>query len=205
LIAENALGKVRSSARLAGVGKLDPAVLDKTFTDPDHPDYQVQVRSRMHVLANPCASHQSVLEPDQKQLMNNSVALVDVTVTWDDGREVYRLTSLVEEGSSDLAEIAVKISNKNIGPLAEEVLVAEAKDSQGNVIPDVNFVWWVEPITGNGLLFPDNTTSSARLRNETRGFDGVTFVQSGTCRVAVQARYDGQEIIGYSEDITLDP
>ncbi len=170
VLAESALAQTRLEAKLP-FSSFDPIALSKTYTSPEHPDFQVTVRATRANLPNPCADILPGLPPQDQQL----------------------------------DEVIVTGPSGPIAGSATANYTVQARDTNGQVIKDLVFIWWVEPGTGNALIAPNKVTQSAMLTNLTRGFDGVTFVQPGTCRVAVMARYLGKEVIGYSNQITLAP
>jgi Tfp pilus assembly protein PilV len=204
VLAESALAQTRLEAKLP-FSSFDPIALSKTYTSPEHPDFQVTVRATRANLPNPCADILPGLPPQDQHVLQTSAANLEVEVAWNDGRDLFLLNSLVEEGTVELDEVIVTGPSGPIAGSATANYTVQARDTNGQVIKDLVFIWWVEPGTGNALIAPNKVTQSAMLTNLTRGFDGVTFVQPGTCRVAVMARYLGKEVIGYSNQITLAP
>ena len=204
LLAETALAQARAEATQPFT-LVNPSTLAKSYEDPDQPGFQVTVRSSMASQPNPCSSLLPAFPASDRQILNSSAANLEVEVTWNDGRESYRINSLVEEGIAELGTLIVTGSSGPVAGSGTSTYTVEARDTNNNIMQDLGFLWWVEPGTGNAMIAANKVAQSAVLTNLTRGFDGVTFVQPGTCRVAVMARYRGKEVMGYSGDIVLAP
>jgi hypothetical protein len=204
LLAQAALAQARVEATQP-FSQMSPASLAKSYDDPDHPGFHVTVRSSAASQPNPCSSLLPAFPVSDQKILNTSAANLEVEVSWSDGRESFKLNSLVEEGIAELATVTVTGSSGPIPGNGTATYTVEARDTNNNIMQDLGFLWWVEPGTGNALIAPKKVSQTAVLTNLTRGFDGVTFVQPGTCRVAVMARYRGKEVTGYTGDITLSP
>ena len=204
VIAERVMVETRSLAAKNPFRVVDPSTLSRTFTDPDHPTFEVTVAAARQVLTNPASALQPPTPPQVFPLMSD-VASVEVTVSWAGGAEQFRLNSLLDEGEVPLVSVRVEGSLGPISGNQRATYEAKAFDANGDIVPDVRFIWWVEPITGNASIVPASLDPKAELTNVTRSFDGSFYVQPGACRVAALARVRGKEVVGYSGEITLAP
>lgn len=203
LIAERTMAQIRAEAAEKPFRVVEPTTLSRSFPDPEFLSYNVTVTVTRTTLTNPASALQKPTEPQIFPLMTD-VASVEVLVSWGSGEE-FRLNSLLDEGEIPLASVVVSGPTSPLGGSAEASYSAQALDAEGREIPDVRFIWWVDAMTGNGSVTADPVDNTATLKNLTRGYDGVWYVQPGKCRVAALARVRGKEFVGYSDEITLLP
>ncbi len=202
LIAERTLAQVRAEAAEKPFRVVEPSTLSRTFPDPESPDFTVTATVERTSLTNPASSLQRPGTPQIFPIMTD-VASVEILVRWGVGEE-FRLNSLLDEGEAPLASVTV-VAPPGLAGNQEGACTARAFDINGQEIPDVRFIWWVDAGTGNATVTADPLDNTAKLKNITRGYDGVFYVQPGTCQVAALARVRGKEFVGYSGEITLGP
>ena len=209
-IAERTLSEIRSwSAQGNFTRAQDLQSWDgRNYQDSTQPEFGIAIRATMARLASPCESLETFYPAAERRRMDLSAAKVQVKVSWSGARpgsSQVTLVSVIPESPRQLQSVTV---TGNTGPLsagAPTTFTAIAYDANQQPIHDIVFVWWVEAQTGNGLITPLHNGSSAVFVNQGRRSDGTTFQSGGTCRIAALASYDGQEVIGYSGDVQLQP
>lgn len=202
LIAEKNLSSLRARLTESDYSSLSPSDLQSTFSDVDSPQFTVTVEAEWADLTNPSSALAVGLAADQLHTLDRSCMKVQVTVSWDNGRKSYRLLSLVEEPSTELQSLRIVGDLSPLSPNGQRELRAEGVDSNGDVITNLRYIWWLEPITGNGTLTSLNG-GRVNLEHKTRGYDGTEFTQAGTVRLVVQAKYRGRLVTETSGEIVL--
>lgn len=133
--------------------------------------------------------------------MTNSARLVQIVVTWGNGRYEYRLVSLLTDSiepalapSNDFTTSPVVISGPgSVSVGSSEDYSVEVRLPNNQPIPDVTTLWSIRPTSaGSASLRP--LDSSARTVR-------VTRQSSGSIVLVAKVRYRGKEIVGYSRVI----
>ena len=209
-IAERTISEIRGwSAQGGFTAAQDLGSWDgRTYQDSTLPEFGISIRAKMAALASPCESLETFFPSSQRRRMDLSAAKVQVKVSWSGSRpgaSQVTLVSFVSESPRQLQTVTV---TGNTGPLSAgtpSTFQATAYDSSNRAIQDIAFVWWVEAQTGTGQITPSHNGSQAVFVNQARRSDGTPFQSGGICRIAAMATYDGQEVIGYSGDVQLQP
>jgi type II secretory pathway pseudopilin PulG len=175
-----------------------------SYKDPEHSLYQVDVSFTPETLDIYCSSLEAAF-PGDERTMTESCAKAEVTVSWASGMGSRNITlvTLVPESPRIIDRIVVSGAPPNMTADEKIDLTAQAFDTKGAEIKDIQFAWWIEAQTGIGRLTPSRQTNTAVFTNRARLRNGTTAVVNGTCRIAVFAAYDGQEVVGYSPVINL--
>jgi prepilin-type N-terminal cleavage/methylation domain-containing protein len=178
-------------------------------TDDEHPEYHVRVDVRDAVFRSPC----STLEAPHyvERILLTSAKKVKVTVWWDENhpdRNVSTTTIIREPPKAFQAgTVTVAPSSPIPNPLPMNSSVsftAAARDSGGNIMNDIFFKWYVEPIDGNGTMTAEaRDGSTATFTNKVLLPDGTWGHTGGTCKVKARAVYRGIEKWGSSAVIHL--
>jgi len=106
-------------------------------------------------------------DQDFKRTMDNSMARVQVTVSWGDNKKKFVTVACIAEPTRELDSISISTisSNDPVKSNQTNKYEAQAKDAYNNDINDVQYKWYVEPIDGNGEVIyypePDPRTTPA--------------------------------------------
>jgi hypothetical protein len=194
-----------------------------SLTDPDHPDYTIEVNARpgTATLYSPCSSLESGYGSRARRL-DASLVPVSVKVRWQEGStpQELEMVSFVGEPPRQISSVLVTRVHGPSDPVPREGVVefsAQALDGAGQPLPDVMFRWYVEPTAPNsgddpglGTLLPPwgppvvpplpetpRHGRRASLKHSYIRSDGVTWGYSeGFCRVIAVAISRGQEVRG---------
>ena len=138
--------------------------------------------------------------PYSRQL-TDSARLVQITVTWANDRNEYRLVSLLTDSieraatpSTDFATSPVVVSGPgsvSVGSSANYSVEVRLPNNQP--IPDVTTLWTIRPTSGGSASIRPLDSSARRVR--------VTRQSSGAIVLVAKVRYRGKEIVGYSNII----
>jgi len=181
---------------------------NKTYPDPNQPEFVISIQARLAQITTPCSWLEVPYPAVERRTLDQSAARVQVSVRWSGGRggtTQVSLVSLVPESPRTISSVSVTGSTGPLSAGAPTTFTAQALDSSNRPIKDVLFVWWVEAQTGNGQITASHKSDTATFVNQGRRNDGSTFTSVGTCRVAAMATYENKEVIGYSGDISLLP
>ena len=140
-----------------------------TGADSDNPDFQVAVKVRKggptyYLPPNdnsPFYFPSTGTEKEKlfKRTMNNSMARVQVTISWDKGRKNFTTVTCIAEPARQLSSVSISnISSHN--PLLKDsknIYEATGYDVYNKKIDDLVFKWYVFPSSGNGevIYFPE--------------------------------------------------
>lgn len=207
LVAESALAEVRDFAGRNFAGLVER--YDGQLWIPDgEPDMTVAVRARPSALGLACMELESQY-PDsntfplpERRLLSESVAEVEVTVTWSDPSpqsvtltekvtDLHTATDfrvqLLDEGGSTAPEAM---------PLARGGLAGfrAAASVNGQPVKDIQFTWFVQPVMGFGSL---SAVSRDGMRcvyqNAYRNYNDDLRYAPGACYLTLKATYQGRE------------
>ncbi|MCD4783295.1 MAG: hypothetical protein K8T10_05610 [Candidatus Eremiobacteraeota bacterium] len=118
-------------------------------------------------------------EKDQmfKRTMDNSMARVQVTVSWNNNQKNFTTVACIAEPTRELDIINISTISSVDPVLSDNTnkYEAQAKDIYNNDINDVQYKWYVEPIDGNGEVVyypePDPRPSPTPSINPVTGHD----------------------------------
>jgi hypothetical protein len=205
IVARDVLADLRSRAQDGELMRpSDLSSFRANYRHPDLPHLQVEVFAEMGSLYSPSSGEEAEYDESERRIMSESAAKVEVKVSWDEGKRHLRVISLIGESPKSIERVEVL----GAGPIAggeSAIFTASAYDQNGDKIEDAFFVWWVDPLTATGTVIPTHDTRTALLLNQSRAADGSTATSVGDCRLAVLSSYDGMEVIGYSDTITMQP
>ena len=176
---------------------------------PDHPEFQVQVTLSNASLPSPNTRFEELYPEGERRLLGNSTLKAEVTVSWQSlGSSQVRLVSFFGAPFRALRETQPLVVSGAVPPLLAKddrvVFSVRALDASDKEVPDLFYSWKVAPSTGTGTIA--NTTRDGRaatFKNVARLANGNAFYSGGKCRVQVCARVRGEEVCGFSQDITL--
>jgi Tfp pilus assembly protein PilV len=174
-----------------------------TFSDPEHPDYQVHIQSAFVDAVSPNFSLITGPTGFEKKTMEATFRKVQITVSWPPQGE-FELVSLIADPTRQLRETDPVVITGPSGAIARDTpttMTLKAYDTDNREIPDLMARWYVKPIDGVGQI--DANTSpieggSATFINASEKMDGTTQHTGGTCRVTARVVYRGQEAWGES-------
>jgi Tfp pilus assembly protein PilV len=199
--------------------------------DPGNPEYIVSVTARNSSIDSPSRSFEALLALPEKKRLHSAVKKVRVSVAWDphDPAKSLSFTTLVKEPVRSFRNPRFTIDNSR-SPATDPIVVSAASipdplprdgtvsftalayDSENNVICDLFFLWYVQPITdpatgvaGNATITQAHNGSSATLVNKVILPGGAVGYTGGKCLVKARAVYGGIEQWGSSEVINLAP
>ena len=203
-LAQSALNNIVSLIAQGGFrSEADLTVFNKTQTPSDYPGFTVETRAETIPLTSPSTGEESLYAPDQRRVLKESTARIEVIVTWSNGDRKFKLLYLAEESPRTLQSVAIQGPTGPIAALNTANYKVICRDQSNRELNDLFFVWWVEPITANASISASRDTREATLTNQSRNENGNFTTSQGTCRIGVMARYKETEVIGYSAPITL--
>jgi hypothetical protein len=218
-LAVNTMEQVRSWSSNYG----NWAVLESTYgpqTIQQDPFRLVITAQAPLQLASPCHSMEAAYPVANRKLLNASIKPVQIDVLWE-GKQ-FSLNTLIAEPRRTVApalDLTVTAGNPaalvpQSGSISYTVLL---KDSGGNTIPDIQFKWYTEALSGDGTVdASDRKGLAATFSHQVRkpglpasvGFapgSGPALANPSTCRVNARAVYYGQEVVGNSTTLSLQP
>ena len=136
--------------------------------DPDDQKFRVSVKVKKggpyydrqndeSSLYYPCTA--SEINLDYQRKMTNSMARVQVTVSWDNNRKQFTTITCIAEPTRRLARVDVtNLSGSSDVPSdGTRIYKARGFDQYNNELKDITFKWSVIPSTGNGeiIYYPE--------------------------------------------------
>jgi len=133
--------------------------------------------------------------------MTASARLVQITVTWSNGRYEYRLVSLLTDSiepaatpSTDFTTSPVVVSGPgSVSAGGSADYSAQVRLPNNQPIPDVTVLWSIRPTSGGSASIRPLDSSARTVR--------ITRQSSGAIVLVAKVRYRGKEIVGYSNVI----
>lgn len=207
VIAETALAEVRE----AGGRDFDKFLSydGNHWTYPDYPGFEVLVRAEPTELATACTELESQFPskapfPDPVgKFLKQSAVKTTVTVKWNDPapaeieitenvvsfREVNQFAvKILDERGSAISNVSL---NKN--EIKKFQVIAYVDNREDRRVHDLQFTWFVEPITGFGSVnHVGRDGLECRYINNYRNYQGQVQHAFGDCNLAVQATYQGR-------------
>ena len=207
-LAESALAQVREA------GGRDFSDLlnfdDKELPFPEYPDFQVKVAVKEASLATSCVALETQYPksaPFPKpvgKFLNRSATNTTVTVSWKDPlpdsvQVTERIASLREVSS-----FKVKITTEAGGEItglqsltSDQTRNFRAKafidNDERKIVEDLQFIWYVEPITGFGsIAHVSRDGLLCQYINSYKNYHGKVQYAYGHCNLTVQATYQGR-------------
>ncbi len=169
-----------------------------SVTLPEYSGYEARVAVVQPSVPDPCTSLEEGKPVAERVIMGDSFRDVTVVV-FHNGGEQFELHGRVPEPERAIQEIKIEVlaGGTSIAPNTESTFKATMLDSNNNSVEDIVFRWTLEAVTGNGSVRPEVPDSSVGIvRNAYVGFDGLTRIVPGTCRLIASARYRGREYFG---------
>jgi Tfp pilus assembly protein PilV len=205
LVAEEAVAEMRAEFAESSYGTKDPDSFKRNYPVPDHPGFQVDIQADWAQLQSPSNPLNLELPATQRKVMDRSAIRTEVTVSWNEGRDTYSLVTLIEEPTTELDRVRITGPGGTLAARATQEYQAIGEDANGNVIEDLTFLWWVEPMSGTGTVTANHAEGKGILVNEAQIADGTTVVAPGSMRLKVVSKYRGKEVAGNSATIQLLP
>lgn len=180
----------------------------------DEPGYQVIVRQEPVTLFSPCSRTEKVFG-DRARKMNQSCRKVEIRVTWGTPGQDYTLVSLVSEpprkGGFQLRVRPDGVAEP-LEPDKRGKWVAQLRDGNDQVIPDVMFTYHVLPGWGKGR--PGNAVVDVNHDDTKRSGESVCIwnryptpvdwsTVKGDILVKAGCRYRGLDIWATSEEFQM--
>lgn len=216
-IARNTLARVRDWAAAdagGGVSNFNTswAIYNGgSFQDPTYPGFTIQVDSRPTPLTiySPCSTFETVFTPLEKSI-ERSIVPVEIQVSWSNQR-VSILSYVGEPPRSLQSPLNLTITAGSAPLNANDTLTlsVESRDTNGNLVEDLVYEWYVNPIEpgwGLGTLVRTNMPrdgSSIQFQHRVVLRDGTLGQAPGTCRVRVRTVYSGVETWGEIDLVLL--
>lgn len=177
-----------------------------SVTLPEYPGYEARVAVVQPSVPDPCSALEAGKPVPEQVVMNDSFR--DLTlVVFHNGGEQTQIHTRLAEPERRIQEIKVEaLGGTSIAPNTESNFKATMLDSNNEPVEDIVFRWTLEAVTGNGSVRPQIPDSSVGIvRNAYVGFDGLTRIVPGTCRLVASARYRGREYFGEYEFVEFLP
>lgn len=208
LAAESAMAQIRHSADtdFANLQTLHDGV---NVTLPDFPDFQITTHVQEQPLAIPCTTLENSQYPStatfpdpQSRQLKNSVVKAQVDVIWSErGDQSLSLTENVVNFTPS-TDFSVTITRQDGTPVPDGTTVALASRdtrqfqvlarSEGQEVKDIQFTWYVEPLTGTGSIRRvSRDGTKCQYLNAYRNFNGKLKDSPGICRLVVEATFQG--------------
>lgn len=168
-----------------------------SVTLPEYSGYEAQVIAVQPSVADPCTSLEDGKPVADRVLMNDSFRDLTITILHNGGEQL-KLHARITEPPRTIQEIKVEaLGGTSILPNTESTFKATMLDDANRPVEDIVFRWTLEAVTGNGSVRPQVPDSSVGVvKNAYIGFDGLTRIVPGTCRLIASARYRGREYFG---------
>lgn len=179
----------------------------QNFTLPEFPGFVAKAIVSTPQVANPC-SHLELGKPAASRLlMTDSFRDIDLVISFDAVQQMSLHARLAEpDRGVEKIQIEPLAGGTSLAPNTEATFKAKLLDADGVVIPDMAFRWSVEPLVGNGMARPQQPdTSIGIVKNAYIGFDGLTRIVPGACKVKAVVRYRGREYAGIFETVEMLP
>lgn len=179
-----------------------------SYPAPNDSEFVVTIDSEPLSQFSPCTRIEMMMPSSQRRIMNSSARNVKLEVRWDTGQaNQVTLHTVIAEPTRILAGVSVNrtAGAGTLGPDQEATFSATARDYNGDVIPDVFFVWSVRPYTANGTVTysRDGRTATFRHHYFVPPADNIYYPAGSYCRVQAQGFYLGRERRGYSDPIQV--
>ncbi|MCA9780815.1 MAG: hypothetical protein KC800_29045 [Candidatus Eremiobacteraeota bacterium] len=208
LVAESVMARVRRKAQ-GNVNGVYNRFNEKTLVLPGYPDFKAFIRIKGQRLAIPSNSTEDgqyspedVYPVPTGRFMWGSAIKAQVEVTWDEGGErkltlvenVYDFTpttdfkvTLTDSSKAAIADSAIV----NVPRREKEVFSVESR-SRGIKVKDMQYTWYVEPLTGMGSVYRVSRDGSwCTYLNAYRTLSDVLQDGPGACYLVVEATYQG--------------
>lgn len=173
---------------------------------------------------SPCSSMYTAVPPvnppDNNPQLNNqygtypytrylpaSLPMVQVAVTYAEGRKTYRLVSLIGDPVTPFAATPTVQVTKVSGPSSlnnfttSAVYTAQVVTSTGSLPKDVTIIWGVTLGSTGSLVFLPSDSSGRNVSVKRR--TSTPLGANAQARVQALVRYGGKEAVGVSDPISL--
>ena len=206
-VAERVLEEHRYNARtLSGYQALH-SLGGSYAADPLEPGFEVATQADEQILHSPCSALDEAADP---RLLGSSSYCLHTVVRWNASDPGIRMATLIAEPRQIVASIHFSGVPASLAHDASADIFAQLLDSNGAVIPDVKFQFWVKPRTANATLVRPRNGQQVRLINrlapapslDATHNPGPTY-SNGECILQARARYFGQLITANSTPIQL--
>lgn len=190
MVASNELDKLRSYANRFGMRELD-GFDGQTFDSQSDLAFRVKLGVTRHQLLLPNSSLESMVDPAERKVFEDSARRVVVTVSWSpDPDDSVKLVSLIGDWRPADFEVVVTPeagAGADLELAPDETLRLGATSGE---IPDIVFTWYTEPLEGLGsILEVDRDGRKASYVNHYRTPANKFDYYPGKCRVVVRAQY----------------
>lgn len=208
LAAESAMAQIRNAADTDFL-QLVSDYHNQTINLPNFPNFQIRSRVKNTRLANPCTpledgqyTDADVFPLPEGRFLKRSAYKVQVDVTWEEGgSQGISITENIVNFTPS-TDFEVTITHNDGTPVAAGEIVSLAQrdfrqfrvdaTSEGQEIRDIQFTWYVEPLTGVGSIHRVSRDGRrCQYLNGYRTFNGNIQDSPGACRLVVEATYQG--------------
>lgn len=209
LVAESAMAEIRNQAD-RNFDQLKVLYNGHSWTLPQFPDYPINSRIVDTEIAVPCTELETQYSPSavfpapEGRYLENSVLKAEVEVTWQDSGSKsviitenvtnfspatnFKLQLVLDDGTVANATTIVNVAPADLANFSVRAL------ANGNPLSDVQFTWYVQPITGFGSLHTVSRDGSQCIyQNAYRNFKNHLKFSPGACFLVVRATYQGTE------------
>jgi hypothetical protein len=208
--ASNVQNEIRDWASTPANYRSDPWTPFQAYGDSDYPDFQARAAVDRAVLPASCSSFELGVPSADRALMRDSCRRVEVEILWR-SQSLFSFVTLVPEPALTVRSsdpVVVRPQGGIPGSLARDQEVTFEADlmTDSDPIADVEFVWSVEPGTGNATIEKVSRDGrQAVLKNVYRPRFGSEVHTGGHCRLKATAVYRCTEYRGLSDDLELAP
>jgi Tfp pilus assembly protein PilV len=209
LVAESALAEIRQQAN-TNFNQVKTSFHNKTWTLPGYAEFVIRAKIDNTELAVPCTELESQYDPaatfpnPSGRYLSDSALKAEVEITWGtSGRDRITVTeNVVNFAKATNFNVDVILPDGtaatgstvlNLAQDATEQFTARAR-SGGQNVKDIQFTWYVQPVTGFGsLLHVSRDGEEAEYINAYRNFKNKWKHEPGDCFLVVRATYQGLE------------
>lgn len=209
LVAESALAEIRQQAN-NNFNQVIPAYDGKSWTISEYSGFDISAEVEKTDLAVPCTELEKQYDPSASfpaptgRYLSDSAYKADVTVSWSNSSRdrIVVTENIINFGVSSNFRVDIILpdgtaaTNSTVLTLAKdgtENFTARAR-SGGQEVKDIQFTWYVQPITGFGsLLNVSRDGEQAEYINAYRNFKNKLKYSPGDCWLVAKATYQGLE------------
>ncbi len=207
-LAESALAQIREVGGREFSELLDYDGKDLAF--PDYPGFKVTASVEEAKLATSCVALENqypvtaTFPKPVGKFLNKSATNTTVTVSWNDPTPDSVAVSERIASLREISDFDVKITTQAGGPVngvqtltSGQTLNFKTKayidNDESKLIEDLQFTWYVEPITGFGsIAHVSRDGLLCQYINSYKNYQGQVQYAYGHCNLTVQATYQGR-------------
>ena len=209
LVAETAMAQIRNDAD-RNFNQLKTLYDGQNWTLPEYPNFPISSKVEDTEIAVPCTeleqqySRSAVFPAPEGRYLGNSVLKAEISVSWEDSgsKSVVITENVVNFSPATNFDVQLLLADGSVPTDTTVVEVAPAAledfsvraTANGNPLNDIQFTWFVQPLTGFGSLHTVSRDGSQCIyQNAYRNFKNTLKFSPGDCFLVVRATYQGSE------------